>query len=81
MNTKSQHSGPANSQLVSTTFQVAGMTCGHCERAVISELGSVVGVTDVRVDLTSGRVTVFSGRPVDRGAIADAVDEAGYTLL
>ncbi len=81
MNTQPQHTGPASSQLVSATFRVAGMTCGHCERAVISELGSVAGVTDVRVDLASGSVTVFSGRPVDRGAIADAVDEAGYTLL
>jgi copper chaperone CopZ len=81
MNTQPQHTGPASSQLISTTFQVAGMTCGHCEGAVISELGAVAGVTDVRVDLTSGSVTVFSGRPVDRAAIADAVDEAGYTLL
>jgi copper chaperone len=81
MNNQPQQNRHGSSQLVSTTFQVAGMTCGHCERAVISELGSVAGVTDVRVDLASGHVTVFSGRPVDRGAIAEAVDEAGFTLL
>ena len=41
-----------------TTFQVQGMTCGHCERAITQEIGRVAGVRSVVVDLTAGAVTV-----------------------
>jgi copper chaperone CopZ len=65
----------------SSTFEVTGMTCGHCERAVSREIGLVPGVQRVDVDLASGRVTVFAEQPVDRADVAAAVDEAGYALV
>jgi copper chaperone CopZ len=68
-------------QRISATYQVAGMTCGHCERAVIREVSSLIGVSDVRVDLSSGSVTVFSDRPISRRSVEAAIDEAGYTLI
>ena len=64
-----------------TTFQVGGMTCGHCQQAVTAEISAVPGVETVVVDLTSGTVTVSANEPVDRADIAAAVDEAGYSLL
>jgi copper chaperone CopZ len=64
-----------------TTFQVTGMTCGHCQRAVAEEINQVVGVHGVTVDLATGSVTVTAEQPVDRADIAAAVDEAGYTLV
>ena len=65
----------------STTFTVAGMTCGHCQRAVTEEISAVDGVETVSVDLTTGTVTVTADRAVDRADIAAAVDEAGYSVL
>jgi copper chaperone CopZ len=65
----------------STTFQVNGMSCAHCQRAVIQEISAVDGVRSVTVDLPSGTVTVTAARPVDRADIAAAVDEAGYALV
>ena len=64
-----------------TTFQVTGMTCGHCKAAVTSEIGQLDGVERVDVDVTSGTVTVHASTPVDRADIASAVDEAGYALV
>jgi copper chaperone CopZ len=63
-----------------TAFQVIGMTCVHCQRAVSDEIAAVDGVETVTVDLASGTVTVTADRPVDRADIAAAVDEAGYSL-
>ena len=63
------------------TFQVEGMTCDHCRNAVASEVGAVAGVRAVAVDVAAGTVTVSADQPVDRGHIAAAVDEAGYTLV
>ena len=62
------------------TYTVTGMTCSHCVHSVGSEIRQIPGVTDVQVDLTSGAVTVTSDLPLDDGAVASAVDEAGYEL-
>lgn len=66
--------------LVTTTYDVVGMTCDHCARSVAEEVSLVAGVDDVDVDLASGVVTVSSATTPDLGAIASAVDEAGYAL-
>ncbi|SCG58370.1 heavy-metal-associated domain-containing protein [Micromonospora humi] len=63
-----------------TTYQVNGMTCGHCVNAVSTELTALPGVTDVQVDLATGRVTVTSQGPLNADAVRAAVDEAGYDL-
>ncbi|MEU1810809.1 heavy-metal-associated domain-containing protein [Micromonospora sp. WMMD1076] len=63
-----------------TTYQVNGMTCGHCVNSVSTELSALPGVTDVQVDLAGGRVTVTSQNPLDADAVRAAVDEAGYDL-
>lgn len=62
------------------TYRVAGMTCGHCEQAVGAELRKLHGVTDVRIDLATGDVTVTSDQPLDPQAVHAAVEEAGYEM-
>jgi copper chaperone CopZ len=61
------------------TFKVPGMTCGHCEAAVKQEVGAVVGVTGVDVDLDTKDVVV-TGVALDRDSIVAAIDEAGYDV-
>lgn len=63
------------------SFTVTGMTCQHCVNAVSEEVAKVAGVSKVDVDLAAGTVTVESESPVDRAAVAAAVDEAGYELV
>jgi copper chaperone len=65
---------------VTTVLHVVGMTCGHCESAVRSELSTVPGVSDVAVDLATGEVVVTSDDALSAEAVAAAVDEAGYSL-
>ena len=62
-----------------TTYQVTGMTCGHCVQAVTTEVSAIDGVSDVQVDLESGRVDV-TGEGITDEAVRAAVDEAGYAL-
>jgi copper chaperone len=66
--------------MTTATYQVTGMTCGHCVRAVSEELKNLDGVRDVTVDLHPGGasvVTVSSEAPLTAGAVAAALDEAG----
>ena len=67
--------------MVTTTYQVQGMTCGHCVSAVSAEVGAIQGVSDVRVDLATGQVSVTSDKPLDTASVRAAVDEAGYDLV
>lgn len=60
-------------------FTVEGMTCDHCVQAVTREVSAVPGVAAASVDLASKQLTV-QGDATD-AAIADAVEEAGYTLV
>ena len=65
---------------MSTTYDVSGMTCGHCAAAVTSEVESIEGVTGVTVDVETGKVTVDGDGFTDE-QVEDAVDEAGYAVV
>ncbi|MBP8880213.1 MAG: heavy-metal-associated domain-containing protein [Dermatophilaceae bacterium] len=73
--------------MTTQTFQVDGMTCGHCAGHVTTELKALDGVSDVRVDLVAGGTsTVHVDVDADQGLtdeqIVAALDEAGsYTLV
>jgi len=62
-------------------FRIAGMTCHHCEMAVSAELAKLAGVTRVHVDAAAGTAITESVAPLEREAVAAAVDEAGYELV
>ena len=66
--------------MITTSYTVQGMTCGHCVEAVRSEVAQVDGVTAVSVDLETGALDVTSVDTLDRALVAAAVDEAGYEL-
>lgn len=61
------------------TFNVPGVSCGHCRSAIEREVATVSGVDSVEVDLDAKTVTV-SGEPLDENAIVAAIDEAGYEV-
>jgi copper chaperone len=61
-------------------FSVPGMSCGHCEAAVRSEIVKLAGVREVEVDLATKEVVV-RGDHLDAAAVAAAVDEAGYEAV
>lgn len=75
--------GSADVQIggVTTVYQVTGMTCGHCEGAVSSEISELSGVVSVKAVASTGQVTVISEAPLDDAMVREAVDEAGYELV
>ncbi|MFE0464188.1 heavy-metal-associated domain-containing protein [Kitasatospora sp. NPDC058965] len=64
-----------------TTYSVTGMSCGHCEKSVSTELSALQGVLSVAADAKAGTVTVSSDQPLDEAAVRAAIDEAGYELV
>ena len=62
------------------SFEVTGMTCGHCASAVTDEIKQLPGVTDVTVNLVAGgtsTVRVTGTEPLDDALVATALEEAG----
>ena len=59
-------------------FDVKGMTCSHCERAVTQAVKSVDPTAQVKVDLAGGKVEVQSAQP--REAIVKAIAQEGYSV-
>ncbi|QNF94158.1 MULTISPECIES: heavy-metal-associated domain-containing protein [Janibacter] len=64
-----------------TEYQVTGMSCGHCEAAIRTEVFEIPGVTDIDVSAATGRLAVTATQPVEDAAVVAAVDEAGYTAV
>ncbi len=58
-------------------FNVQGMTCGHCVRAVTNAIKGEDPAADVQVDLAKGEVAVESQLPAEQ--IIGLIVEEGYT--
>jgi len=65
--------------LAQTVLKVEGMSCNHCKMAVEKALRNISGVESVQVDLAQKEVVVSGS--ADRGQLAKAVEEAGYTVV
>ena len=59
------------------TFEVSGMTCGHCVRVVTEAVNATDPAAKVEVDLPAGRVTVQGGT-ASPDRIAQALAAEGY---
>lgn len=64
--------------MTTTPYTVTGMTCGHCESAVRTEVEKIAGVEHVEVSAASGRLVVTAIGALSDDAVFAAVDEAGY---
>jgi copper chaperone len=60
------------------TFEVTGMTCGHCEKAVTRAIQQIDPQAQVKIDRSQNRVDVQSEQP--REALARAIAEEGYAV-
>jgi copper chaperone len=60
------------------TFNVQGMTCGHCEKAVTNAIRQLDPQAQIRIDRASNRVEVDTTQA--RDAVAEAIREEGYQV-
>jgi len=63
------------------SVKISGMTCGHCEGRVSSELGKIAGVTSVKAIAEDGLALITSDSEIDALLISQAVHVAGYKVL
>ena len=61
-----------------TTVKIEGMTCGHCEGKVSTELGKIAGVSEVKAIAAEGIAIVTSAEALNIEEISSAIVSAGY---
>ena len=61
-----------------TEFTAPDITCGGCAGTIKKTLGTVPGVSDVSVDVTTKTITVNHDENVTRETLAAALEHAGY---
>jgi copper chaperone len=59
-------------------YQVNGVTCGGCARAVTNAIKSVDAAANIEVDLAAKRVTIDSA--ADAVNLQAVIEEAGYEV-
>ena len=63
------------------SFQVRGMSCGHCIKSIENSVGTLNGVEKVNVQLENGKVDVeFDASKVDVNQIKNVIEVKGYTV-
>jgi copper chaperone len=61
------------------TFDVQGMTCGHCEMAVKKAVMRLDPQARIDIDRSHNQVVVQSEQP--RESVAHAIKEEGYAVV
>jgi len=61
------------------TFNIDGMSCGHCVMAVEKELGKLE-IEKKKVEIGSAKIS-FDLEIVSEENIKDAIEEAGYKVI
>lgn len=59
-------------------FEVQGMTCGHCERAVTQAVQAVDAQAQIKIERAANRVEIDS--QASREALSAAMVEEGYKV-
>lgn len=69
-----------NAGTTTISLPIEGMTCASCVGRVEKALAKVPGVGSVSVNLATERADILSAGPVDRAALIQAIEKAGYDV-
>ena len=64
--------------MISKTFTVPNISCGHCTHTVEMEVGDLAGVKSVKAEIESKQVTVEWDAPATWDGIAALLQEINY---
>lgn len=67
--------------MTNKTFNVEGMSCGHCKAAIEEELNKLSGVEYSNANFETGIVEVsYDEARVTNEDLVGAIEEVGYTV-
>lgn len=64
-----------------TTFSVDGMTCGHCETAVVKAVKTIPGVQDATASRENKYVVITHEGELNKEDVGQKIADAGYSVI
>jgi copper ion binding protein len=61
-----------------TTLSIPNISCGHCVRTIEREISEISGVSEVKGDAASKKLTVSWDAPASLEKIKDTLEEIHY---
>jgi copper chaperone len=61
-------------------LKIKGMSCNHCVMAVTKALGEIEGISDIKVDLSTGEASFAESGVVDMETVKEKIRKAGYEV-
>lgn len=65
--------------MATAEYNVTGMSCEHCEKAVVDEVRKLAGVTSAEASAATGTLKITSEVELSQTDVLAAVEDAGYT--
>lgn len=65
--------------MATAEYNVTGMSCGHCEKAVVDEVRKLAGVASAEASAATGTLKITSEVELSDADVLAAVEDAGYT--
>lgn len=65
---------------IQTNIQLAGLTCGACQKVTQKYIGKIDGVQDVHVDLQTGVATITADRTISTEEVMKALEGTHYQV-
>jgi copper chaperone CopZ len=62
-----------------STFSVEGMTCSHCEAAVVKAVKTLPGVQDATASREDKNVVIMHEGELNNDDVKQKITDAGYT--
>lgn len=67
---------------MTTTFQIEGMSCGHCAERVTKALTGLPGVNFAEVLLEDGTAAVdYNEDEISRDQLTDVIENVGFEVV
>ena len=60
---------------------IGGMSCGHCAARIEKSLGTLDGVSTVKVNLAGKFAELDTAKELDDKSVQAAIDSAGYQFV
>ncbi len=60
---------------------IEGMSCGHCAARIEKSLGTLEGVSSVKVNLAGKFAEIETAKELDDKTVLAAIDSAGYQFV
>lgn len=69
----------SHQEMTMTTIKIKGMSCQHCVNSTRKALETISGISNVRIDLSTGEAT-FDGK-VDLQTVKEAIAKIGFEMI